>query len=177
VTCDCSDRNNLNEQILKTFAEMELELVKAADRIIESASDPFSGVIRFLHERPDDSPLHGYLVDRVLLETFGSREQIPGLIKAIGSHVREVIRQSNVIKIINEHPTQERWGEFIIKQKELMKFEVTNEKGFLVLKNIHGLVGIEHGIELPLEKIQVKPPKLIVTANLGLFRPQKVLDI
>jgi hypothetical protein len=46
-----------------------------------------------------------------------------------------------------------------------------------VLKNIAGLVGIEHGIEAPLEKILVKPPKLIVTLNMGLLHPQKVLDL
>ena len=65
----------------------------------------------------------------------------------------------------------------MIKQAESMRFEIGVEKGHLTLKNIKGLFGIEHGVELPLEKIVVQPPKLIVTANMGLFHPQKVLDI
>ncbi len=175
MTCDC--QKDLNDQLIQKLQEMEQELFAVAQKIIKGASDPFSGVIKFLYERPDNSPLHGYLVDKALLETFGSRDRIPGLIRAIASHVKEVIRQSNVIRIINEHPTSERWGNFIIKQTENMKFEVTNENGYLVLKNIKGLIGIEHGVELPLEKIVVKPPKIVVTANMGLLHPQKVLDI
>jgi hypothetical protein len=178
VKCDChSIKENLNEQIRSKFNEMEQDLVAHARRMVKTASDPFSGVIKFLHERPDNASLHGYVVDRVLVETFGSKEEIPGLLRAIGSHVREVVRQADVIKVINEHPTAERWGNYIIKQKESMRFEIGVERGNLVLKNISGLFGMEHGVELPLEKIEVKPPKLIVTLNMGLLRPQRVLDI
>jgi hydrogenase/urease accessory protein HupE len=51
-----------------------------------------------------------------------------------------------------------------------------------VLKNIAGLLGIEHGIahgiEAPLEKIMVKPPnKPVFTLNMGLLHPQRVLDL
>ncbi len=177
VTCDCCAPEKLPEQLLQKLSEVEQELTLKAQRIVKAASDPFSGVIRFLEDRPENSSLHGYFVDRALIDTFGSRDQIPGLIRAIASHVRHVIRQANVISIVNEHPTAERWGQYVIKQAESMRFEIGVEKGHLTLKNIKGLFGIEHGVELPLEKIVVQPPKLIVTANMGLFHPQKVLDI
>ena len=177
VNCSCNERDSLNDRLVQKLQNMESELVSAAQRMVKGAGDPFSGVMRFLLERPDNTPLQGYLVDKALLGTFGSRDQIPGLIRAIGSHVREVIRSSNVIRIINEHPTTERWGDFIIKQKEDMMFELFEEKGCLVLKNITGLSGIERGIEVQLEKIKVEPPKLIVTARMGLLSPQRVLDI
>lgn len=177
MTCDCCAREKLPDQLLQKLAEVEQELTDTAKRIVKAASDPFSGVIRFLEDRPENTKLHGYFVDRALIETFGSRDEIPGLIRALASHVREVIRQSNVINIYNEHPTSERWGQYVIKQTEAMRFEISMEKGFLTLKNIKGLFGIEHGIELPLESIIVKPPKLVVTANMGLLRPQKVFDI
>ena len=99
------------------------------------------------------------------------------LIRAIAARVRTVIRESNVINITNDGITLQEWGKFVIKKTEVMKFEVTYEKGELVLKNIKGLFGIEHGVELPLERIQVRPPKLIVTAKLGLVKPQRVLDM
>src|SRR5262249_50281134 len=102
---------------------------------------------------------------------------IPSLIRILASHVKDVMRKSNVINIINEHPNAERWGNYIIKQKERINFEVGFEKGKLLLHNISGLIGVEHGIELPLEKILVQPPKLIVTVKLGLMHPQRVLDI
>jgi hypothetical protein len=177
VTCNCCAKEKLPEQILTKLQEVELELFETAKRMVKTASDPFSGVIRFLEARPENTSLHGYFVDRALLETFGSRDEIPGLIKALASHIREVVRQSNEINIINEHPTSESWGNFVIKQTVSMRFEIGVDKGFLVLKNIKGLFGIEHGVELPLETITVKPPKLVVTANMGLLRPQKVLDI
>jgi hypothetical protein len=91
--------------------------------------------------------------------------------------MREVCRHKNVIELVNEHPAAEKWGNFIIQQKERINFEVAFECGKLVLKNIHGLVGVEHGIECPLEKILVVPPKLIVTVRLGLLRPQKEVDL
>lgn len=177
ANCDCCERKGMNAQIKEALQACENEVIEVAKKVVKGAQDPFSGVIRFLQARPDGASLHGYLVNRVLLEVFGSNEQIPGLIRAMASHVREIGRQSNVISIVNEHPTAEKWGGYIIKQKEKTKFEVGLEKDCLVLKNIAGLVGIEHGIEAPLEKILVKPPKLIVTLNMGLLHPQKVLDL
>jgi len=164
-------------QFLDRLAEVEKELVEAAKKMVKSASDPFSGVITFLHQRPENVSLKGSLIDVMLLETFGSRDEIPGLLKAISSQVNEIIRQANVIQINNHQPTAEKWGAYIIKKKESMKFEIGNEKGFLVLKNIKGLFGTEHGVELPLEKITVMPPKIVVTLNMGLVRPQRVLDL
>jgi len=167
----------MNAQIRETLVACENEVIDVARKVVRGSADPFSGVIKFLEGRPENTSLHGYLVNRALMETFGSRDEIPGLIRAIASHVREVIRQSNVISIINEHPTAERWGSFIIKQKEKIRFEVGREKDCLVLKNIAGLVGIEHGIECPLEKILVQNGKLVVTLNMGFLHPQKVLDL
>lgn len=177
AVCDCCERKSMNAQIRETLVACENDVIDVARRIVRSAADPFSGVIKFLEGRPEGASLHGYLVNRVLLETFGSKDEIPGLIRAIASHVREVIRQSNVISIVNEHPTAERWGSFVIKQKEKIRFEVATEKGCLVLKNIAGLVGSEHGVECPLEKILVQNGKLVVTLNMGFLHPQKVLDL
>jgi hypothetical protein len=178
ANCDCCDRKTMNAQIKETLEAFEAELVEIARLILKQASDPFSGVIKFLQERPEGDSLHGYLVNRVLLETFGSMEEVPALIRALTSHVHEVIRQRNVISIHNEHPTAEPWGSFIIKQKERTRFEIAFEKDCLVLKNIVGIFGIEHGIEAPLEKILVRSPKqLVVTVNLGLLHPQRVLDL
>lgn len=153
------------------------QLVEVARRMLKLAGDPFSGVIRFLHERPENSSMTGHVINSVLLETFGDREQIPGLIRLLATHVREIARQSNVINIVNEHVAVERWGNYLIKQKERIAFEVGKEKDKLLLKNIVGLIAIEHGIELPLEKILVHPPNLIVTVKLGLFPAQRVLEI
>lgn len=176
--CDCCERKTMNAQIKQTLEACEAELIDVARQILKTASDPFSGVIKFLQERPEGISLHGYLVNRVLLETFGSMEEVPALIRALTSHVREVTRQSNTINIHNEHPTAEPWGTFIIKQKERTRFEIAFEKDCLVLKNIVGLFGIEHGIEAPLEKILVRSPKqLVVTVNMGLLHPQRVLDL
>jgi hypothetical protein len=60
--------------------------------------------------------------------------------------------------------------------------QISFEKDCLVLKNIAGLLGIEHGIahgiEAPLEKIMVKPPnKPVFALNMGLSHPQRVLDL
>lgn len=164
-------------ELLSKLASVEREVVDRARDIVKGANDPFSGVIKFLHQRPEKEKLEGNLVEAVLLESFGSTDKVPGLIRAIASKVETVIRESDVIKITNANTTLEEWGKYTIKKKESMKFEVGYEKGELVLKNINGLFGIENGIELPLEKIQVKPPKLIVTLKMGLVRPKKVLDI
>jgi hypothetical protein len=176
LNCGCCGRD-LNGQFMQKLKTVETELVDVAKRFLKSASDPFSGVIGFLHERPENTSMPGYLINSILLDSFGSQENIPGLIRILSGHVREIIRYSNVIDIINEHPSAEKWGNFVIKQKERIKFEVGRERGLMVLKNIQGLVGVEHGIELPLEKILVEPPKLIVTVRMGLLRPQKVVDI
>ena len=177
MNCLCSEKDPLNRQLVNKLVSVEHELVDVAKRILKTASDPVSAVIRFLHERPENHLLPGYLVNKVLLETFGERERIPALINLLAGHVKEIIRQSNVINIINEHPAVERWGSYIIKQKERINFEVGLEKGKLVLKNIAGLHTIEQGIEIPLEKILINPPKLEVTIRLGVFRPQRIVDI
>ncbi len=152
-------------------------MAENAKRLIKSASDPFSAVIRFLHERPENVSLPGISVKSVLLGAFGTHEEVPGLLRLFSAHVREVVRSSNVIAIYNEHFSQDNWGGYLIKLKEQVKFEVAREKNMLVLKNIVGLVCVEHGIELPLEKITVNPPNLEITVKLGLLRPVKAVDI
>jgi hypothetical protein len=155
----------------------EKELVEVAKRILRGASDPITAVIRFLHERPENISLPGYVIDKVLVETFESREHIPGLIRILASQVREISRSRNVIGILKDHPAAEKWGNYLIKQADSIKFEVAKERDKLVLKNIGGLVAVEHGIEIPLDKILVNPPKLEVTLRLGLLRPQRIIDI
>jgi hypothetical protein len=157
--------------------DMEQELIDTAKRMVKTASDPLTAIIKFLHERPENQGLPGNLVNKILLATFESPENIPGLVRILASHMREVCRHKNVIELVNEHPAAEKWGSFIIKQKERIKFEVAFERGRLVLNNIHGLIGVEHGVECPLEKILVVPPKLIVTVRLGLLHPQKEVDL
>lgn len=177
MSCIGCSKDHNGVELMHKLMSMEHELIEISRRVLKTAGDPFSGVVRFLHERPEGNSLPGYLMNKVLLETFGNRDEIPGLIRILAGHVREIIRQSNVINIINEHPTAERWGNFIIKQKERMKFEVGLEKGKLALKNIQGIIGVEHGIELPLDKILVQPPKLLVTVKLGIIRRQRIVDI
>jgi hypothetical protein len=177
MDCKCNEvSNSQNSQKFAQFAQIEQELVDIARRVLKSASDPFSGVIKFLHERPENNSMPGRLVSSVLDKTFGS-DEIPGLIKIMAGHVREIYRQANVIDIIKEHPTAEKWGNFVVKQKERIKFEVGLEKGRLVLSNIQGLIGVEHGVELPLEKITVVPPNLVVTVKLGMLHPQRTVAI
>lgn len=176
VNCCCCGKDH-NGQFMQKLKTVETELVDVAKRFLKTASDPFSGVINFLHERPDHTSMPGYLINGILLDCFGSQEDIPGLIRILSSHVKEICRHANVIDIINEHASAEKWGTFVIKQKERIKFEIGRERGLMALKNIQGLVGVEHGIELPLEKILVEPPKLIVTVRMGLLHPQRVVDI
>ncbi len=175
MSCPCCGKRIHNLQLMQKVATVEQELLDVARRILRSASDPLSAVIRFLHERPENSSLPGYVVDRLLTETFG--DQIPGLVAVLAGHMKETIRQSNVIKIVNEHATSERWGNYIIKAKELIKFEIAREKGKLVLKDIVGLRAVEGGIEGALERILVDPPKLLVTVRLGLFPIERTVDI
>lgn len=153
------------------------ELIDVAKKILRTASDPISAVIRFLHERPENQTLPGYVVEKVLLETFESYDRIPGLVKILAGQVREIVRHRNVIELLKEHPAAERWGNYLIKQADLIKFEVAKERDKVVLKNIGGLVAVEHGIEIPLDKILVNPPKLEVTLRFGLLRPQRIIDI
>ncbi len=157
--------------------QQDAELVDVAKRVMRSASDPVTAVVRFLQERPEGVSLPGFLVARILHESFDGLENVPGIVRVLTGHVHEIIRHSNVIDIINEHPAMERWGTYLIKQKDRIKFEVGLEKGKLALKNMSGLVAIEHGIELPLEKILIVPPKLEVTLRLGLLSPKRVVDI
>ena len=177
MNCPSCGKEILNVQLLQKLAGVEHELVDVAKRLLKSASDPFSAVMHFLHERPEGMSLQGHLMKRVLLETFGDPEQIPGLVSVLAGHVKEVVRHSNVISIVNEHPAVERWGKHIIKQKERIRFELGRERGKLVLRNIAGLAAVENGIEAALEQILVNPPKLEVTLRLGLLRPQRIIDI
>lgn len=152
-------------------------IIEEAKRIVAAASDPFTGVIKFLHQRPENEPLEGSLVERVMVETFGSKEAIPQIIIAISAAVVKITRHANTIKITNEHPTKEKLGDIFIKKENVVTFDVAEEKGVLVLKKIDGLLGVEHGLEVPLDKIEVKPPKLIVTIDMGFIKPQKSLNI
>jgi hypothetical protein len=176
--CDCRKMSfGAKNAHLISKTQAEEELVRIARTILGGASDPISAVIKFLQQRPEDASLTGYVMNRVLTETFGDYENIPGLIKILAGHVHEIIRQSNVINVINEHAAVEKWGSYIIKQTDRIKFEITKERDFLVLDKIVGLSAIEHGIAMPVEKITIKPPKLIVTLNLGIIRPHRIVDI
>jgi hypothetical protein len=178
LSCQCcSGKKLLNHQLVQRLVSVEQDLVDVAKRLLRTAGDPVSAVVRFLHERPENSSLPGYVVDRLLVEAFGDKEHIPGLISVLAGHMKETIRQSNVINIINEHAAVERWGNYIIKAKELIKFEISREKGKLVLKDIVGLKAVENGIELGLERILIDPPKLQVTVRLGVFPVQRTVDI
>jgi hypothetical protein len=162
---------------VQRIVSVEQDLVDVAKRILRSASDPVSAVVRFLHERPENVSLPGYVVDRLLLEAFGDKENIPGLVAVLAGHMKETIRQSDVISIINEHPAVERWGKYIIKAKERIKFQIAKERGKLVLKEIVGLKAVENGIEVALERILIDPPKLQVTVRMGLFPVERTVDI
>ena len=178
LNCPTCGKEVLNTDCIgRLTGTVEHELVEVAKRMLRTATDPFSAVMHFLHERPENTTLPGYLMKKVLLESFGSAERIPSLIAILAGHVKEVARQSNVINIVNEHPAVERWGSYIIKQKERIKFELGAERGKMVLKNIVGLVAVDCGIEAPLERILVDPPKLEITLRLGVLRPQRVVDI
>ncbi len=171
MNCSCH-----NDRLQKLEADIN-ELAENCKRLIRSASDPFTAVIKFLHERPENISLAGMSVKQVLLDAFGSPEQIPGLVRLLSSHVREIVRHRNIIEVRNEHLAQESWSGYLIKLKEHVNFEIGRERDKLVLKNIAGLVCIEHGMEVPVEKILVSPPKLEITVRLGLLRPVRAVDI
>ena len=134
---------------------------------------------RFLHERPENASLPGYVIDRVLLEAFENRpEQIPALVRILAGHVKSITRNSNVIDILKEHPGIERWGNYIIKQADYIKFEIGRRaRPHGADGIIGGLTAVEHGIEIPVDKIIVNPPKLEVFLRLGPLRPQRIIDI
>jgi hypothetical protein len=177
VDCRCPGKELLKVQITKLEGDIT-DLIDGARRIVRTASDPITAVARFLHERPENISLPGYVIDRVLLEAFENRpEQIPALVKLLAGHVKHITRKSNVIDILKEHPGMERFGTYLIKQAESVKFEIGRERDRLVFKNIGGLVAVEHGIEIPLDKIVVNPPKLEVTLRVGLLRPLRIIDI
>jgi hypothetical protein len=102
----------MDQALLAKLNGLEHELVTVARHMLTSASDPFSAVIRFLAERPEGASLPGHVMHYVLQETFGEREKVPGLIRILASQVHEIIRQSNVISIVNENPAIEQWGNY-----------------------------------------------------------------
>lgn len=179
MSCECRKSCNSagDANIKEKIEEAEADLINLAQNILRTASDPITAVIQFLQERPENAILRGTVIHNVLAGAFGEYENIPGLVKVLTGHVREIIRHANVINIINEHSTVEKWGSHIIKQTDKIKFEIAKERGIIVLQNIGGIFAIEHGISVPIEKITIKPPKLIVTLNVGLFRPNLTVDI
>lgn len=177
MNCPCSRKRLANLPLVQKIVLVEQDLMDVARRILRTAGDPVSAIVRFLAERPENTSLPGYVVDRLLLETFGDKENIPGLVAVLAGHMKETIRQANVIKIVNEHPAVERWGDYIIKATDLIKFEIAKERGLFVLKDIVGLKAVENGMEVALERILVDPPKLLITARLGLFPIVRTVDI
>ena len=178
MACICSAENSTSDNELRSkLHDLHHDMVDNAKRLLKTASDPVTAVIRFLHERPEDATLYGYVMDYVLKETFSDGTKMPELVKILGMHVHDIVRHANVIDIHNEHPAAERWGSYLIKLKERIKFEVGKEKDLFVLDKISGLTAVENGIELPVEKISIKPPQLIVTVKLGILRAQRLVDI
>jgi len=175
VDCRCNAAE-ASDRLQKIENEI-LDMTDTAKRLLRVASDPVSAMIKFLHDRPEHVSLAGGSMRQVLLESFGTCEQVPGLLRLLSGHVREIVRHANVIDVHNEHLFQEMWAGYLIKLKEKIKFEVGFERDRIVLKNIHGLVCVEQGMELPLERILVNPPKLEITVRLGLLRPVRALDI
>lgn len=176
VNCFCKGKELFNNQV-KKLTEVEHELIEAAKRLLKQASDPVTAVIKFLHDRPENKVMNGLEVQQILIESFEEGDRIPQLVSLLSGHVKQIIRHANVIDIVNEHAVQDKIGGYIVNLKEHLKFEIGNEKGKTVLKNIHGMLVVEHGIELPIEKIVINPPKLEVTVKIGLLRPQRILDI
>ena len=117
-----TNQSENGQDLLARLAEVEREVVEKAKNVVKGASDPFSGLIKFLHQRPENEGLDGQVVEAVLIESFGSVEEVPDLIRAIAARVRTVIRESNVINITNDGITLQEWGKFVIKKTEVMKF-------------------------------------------------------
>jgi hypothetical protein len=174
---DCICKNKPDTAFKAKLHAMHHELVDGAKRILRTAADPVSGVLRFLQERPEGTSLAGYAMSYILLEAFEDEANIPGLVKILAGHVREISRHANIIDIVNSHAAVEKWDHYMIKLKEQIKFEIRRDREFFLMDNIVGLTAVEHGIELPVELIKIQPPNLIVTFKLGPLRPKRVLSI
>ncbi len=175
MECICG---NKPDSVLKLkLRSLHHDMVERSQRILRSATDPVSAVLHVLQQRPEGTSLTGDVMDFALQETFEDEAKIPGLVKILAGHVHEITRQANVIDIIKEHATMEKWGNYLIKQKERIKFELLKERDLFVMNNIIGLTAVEHGIELPVEKISVQPPNLVVTVKLGMLRAKRTLEI
>lgn len=166
-------RESLDSHLYK----LEGEIIDIAHKLMRSATDPFTGVIRFLHQQPENQALSGTIVKSILLDVFEKPEQIPAIVKLFSGQVRHIVRRANVIDIINEQASQQAFSGHLLKLKDRIKFEVGVEKGCTVLKNIAGLIAVEHGLEVPLDKIIINPPKLEITLRLGLLRPHRTVDM
>jgi hypothetical protein len=174
---DCICKNKPDTAFKAKLLTMHHDLVDGAKRILRSAADPVSGVLRFLQERPEGTSLAGYAMNYVLLEAFEDEANIPGLVRILAGHVREIKRQANIIDIVNSHAAVEKWDHYMIKLKEQIKFEIRRDHEFFLMDKIVGLTAVEHGVELPVELIKIQPPNLIVTFKLGPLHPKRVLSI
>jgi hypothetical protein len=174
---DCICKNVPDSALKDKLLAMHQDLVDAAKRILRSAADPVSAVLRFLQERPEGTSMAGYTMNYVLLEAFEDESKIPGLVKILAGHVLEISRHANVIEMVNSHPAAEKWDQYLIKLKEKVKFEIRRERDLFIMDRIVGLTAVEHGIELPVELIKVEPPDLIVTVKLGPLHPKRILSI
>jgi len=181
MDCICKNVSDSAKAKLQAMQQdmiaMHQDMVDTAKRILRSAADPVSAVLRFLQERPEGTSMAGYTMNYVLLEAFEDESKIPGLVKILAGHVREVSRHSNIIELVNSHPAVEKWDQYLIKLKEQVKFEIRRERDLFVMDRIVGLTAVEHGIELPVELIKVEPPDLIVTVRLGPLHPKRILSI
>ncbi|MBX9690196.1 MAG: hypothetical protein K2X27_26020, partial [Candidatus Obscuribacterales bacterium] len=70
MTCSCPGNDHFNQQVLKIESDLA-EVAETARRLVKTASDPFTAVIRFLHERPEHVSLNAESVKSVLLDSFG----------------------------------------------------------------------------------------------------------
>ncbi len=92
VVCDRCERKGSTLNLVKPL-RLKKELIKVANRIVKCCAEPFSVLIKFLQDRPAGVALHGYLVNRVLIETFGSA-------KRLGSYIlvsRETVLCSRIL--------------------------------------------------------------------------------
>lgn len=92
AVCDRCERKGLDAQLGETFAAEE-SIDRSGQLYCQGILDPFSVLIKFLQDRPAGVALHGYLVNRVLMETFGSA-------KRLGSYIlvsRETVLCSRIL--------------------------------------------------------------------------------
>jgi hypothetical protein len=174
---DCICENKPDTAFKAKLHAMHHDLVDGAKRVLRSAADPVSGVLSFLQERPEGTSLAGHAMNYVLLEAFEDESKIPGLVRILAGHVKEISRHANIIDIVNSHAAVEKWDHYLIKLKEQIKFEIRHDRGAMLMDNIVGLTAVEHGVELPVELIKIQPPNLIVTLKLGPLHPKRVLSI